>query len=386
MSTVDEPLPLPEPGARDDGGAQPPGWLGDEQGRDRPPHRRRSRAAFTAAVLAALIGGTAAGWAVGGAHTTTVFMSASGQAGATATAPVENSVVDVVATVDYGQAVAAGTGIVLTPTGEVLTNNHVIDGATSISVTDVGNGRTYGATVVGYDVSDDIAVLQLSGASGLATANLASTVTVGEPVTAIGNAGGTGGTPSVSTGTVTAVGASITAGDEFTGTAEHLSGLIQTSATLEAGDSGGPLVNAAGQVVGIDTAGSTGFQLQSGGSQGYAIPITTAVSIARQVESASASTTVHIGPTAFLGVAVGQSAAQGGAAIVGVEPGTPAAGAGLQAGDVVTSVNGTAVASSSALSSALQLLRPGQRVTVGWTDQAGQAHTATVTLTAGPAA
>ena len=104
----------------------------------------------------------------------------------------------------------------LTSTGEVLTNNHVIESATSIKVTDAGNGRTYPATVVGYDSSGDIAVLQLQGASGLRTVMLgnSSKVTVGEKVIALGNAGGRGGTPAVAAGKVTGLGESITATDQ----------------------------------------------------------------------------------------------------------------------------------------------------------------------------
>ena len=302
----------------------------------------------------------------------------------TTTSRTGTGVVVIETSLAYESASAAGTGMVLTPSGEVLTNNHVIAGATTIRVLVPGAGRAYQARVVGYDTSADVAVLQLRNASGLATVKTgdASTLGVGHRVTAMGNAGGTGSLTSAS-GTVTALNQAITVQDEGR-SAERLSGLIETNAPLQPGDSGGPLVNASGQVVGIDTAGSTGFQLQAG-SQGYAIPSTTALTVARAIESGSGSTTVHIGPTAFLGVAVGQSTAQG-AAIVGVETGTPASGAGLQAGDVITSVNGTAVASSSALGRTLQSLRPGQRVTVGWADQAGQAHTATVTLTSGPAA
>ena len=115
---------------------------------------------------------------------------------------VDPGLVDVTSTLGYADATAKGTGIVLTSNGEILTNNHVINGATSVSVTDIGNGKTYKATVVGYDESQDVAVLQLTGASGLTVANTgnSSTVAVGNSVVALGNAGGTGGTPSVATG------------------------------------------------------------------------------------------------------------------------------------------------------------------------------------------
>ena len=166
--------------------------------------------------------------------------------------------------------------MVLTSNGIVLTNNHVVEGETSITVTDIGNGKTYSATVVGYDRSADVAVLQLANASGLSTVTLASSgVSKGEQVVAIGNAGGTGGTPSYASGTVTATNQSITASDAATGASEQLTGLIETDANIVAGDSGGPLVNSSGEVLAMDTAAAQGFQFQSQGTQGYAIPVST---------------------------------------------------------------------------------------------------------------
>ena len=152
---------------------------------------------------------------------------------------VDPGLVDVTSTLGYEGATAMGTGIVLTSNGEILTNNHVVNGATSVSVTDIGNGKTYKATVVGYDESHDVAVLQLSGASGLTTATTgnSSTVKVGDSVVGLGNAGGTGGTPSVAPGSVTALNQSITASDEGSGSSEQLSGLIETNADIQPGDS-----------------------------------------------------------------------------------------------------------------------------------------------------
>jgi S1-C subfamily serine protease len=314
-------------------------------------------------------------------------------------AKVDPVLVDVVSTLDYGQGEAAGTGIVLTSSGEVLTNNHVVEGATSIEVTDIGNGKTYRAAVVGYDASADIAVIKLQGASGLKTASLAnaSTVAVGESVVAIGNAGGVGGTPSAATGTVTALGQSITASDETSGSAEQLANLVETDAAIQPGDSGGPLVNVRGQVVGIDTAGSSTFQFQLAGSQnasgtdGYAIPMNEALSIAKQIESGKSSSSVHIGASAFLGVEVASSSAYfssgpttSGATVVGVVSGSPAAEAGLASGDTITSVGGHAVTSSSSLRAVMDRFHPGQKVSVSWLDQYGNSYKATVELATGP--
>jgi S1-C subfamily serine protease len=296
-------------------------------------------------------------------------------------AKVDPAIVDIVSILGYQNGEAAGTGIVLTSTGEILTNNHVIEGATSIKVTDIGNGRTYSATVVGYDVSADIAVLHLHGASGLRTATIgdSSKVTAGESVVALGNAGGMGGTPSAVTGTVTALDQSITASDESTGSSEQLSGLIQTDAALQAGDSGGPLVDATGKVIGIDVAAS-GFQFQATTSQSYAIPLNQAVAIATQIEAGLASGAVHVGSAAFPGVEAT------GATVVGVVAGSAAAGAGLVAGDVITSLGGQSVDSAHALGAAMSQHHPGDKVSVTWTSQDGQTHTATVVLATGPAA
>jgi S1-C subfamily serine protease len=311
--------------------------------------------------------------------------------------------VDINITVDYGQARAAGTGMVLTPDGEVLTNNHVINGATSISVTDVGNGKTYRARVAGYDASKDVAVLQLSGAANLQTVTIARSpnVSVGTEVVGIGNAGGVGGTPSYAGGTVTATGQSITASDDLSGTSERLTGMIETNANIQAGDSGGPLVNASGQVIGMDAAGSQTSQFASQQTgDGFAIPINDATGIATQILDGHSGGGVHVGPTAFLGVKIGQNSIPGsgfgnggapasgsGVPIAGAVSGGPAAKAGLKAGDVITSVGGHPVASQSSLRRVMVSdLTPGQSVTVNYTAASGQQESVTVVLTTGPPA
>jgi S1-C subfamily serine protease len=377
-----------------------------------PPRRRRGRHALGLTATAALALAVGAGAGVALSH----GGSPSGSATATSktalsasqiASRVDPALVDVTSTLGYQQATAKGTGIVLTSDGEVLTNNHVINGATSVSVTDIGNGKTYKATVVGYDESQDIAVLRLSGASGLTTATTgdSSSVNVGDSVVALGNAGGVGGTPSVAPGTVTALNQSITASDESSGTSEQLTGLIETNANIQPGDSGGPLVNDHGEVIGVDTAASSGFQFgspfsgnsfgdngagsgQPGTTQGYSIPINTALSIARQIEAGHASSTVHIGATAFLGVRIAGSNAQfsSGVTIAGTTPGSPAANAGLAAGDVITSVAGQPAGSGTAIQRVLERYHPGDQVSIAWTDTFGQPHTATVTLANGPAA
>jgi len=309
-------------------------------------------------------------------------------------ARIDPGLADVTATLGYQAAISSGTGMVLTPSGRVITNNHVIEGATSITVTDVGNGRTYTAEVAGYDQGQDIAVLQLAGASGLKAVPLSATsaVTAGETVLALGNAQGQGGTPAAATGTVTALDQSITATDQSAGISEQLTGMIQTDVPLQPGDSGGPLVSPAGQVIGMDTAGSSQFQISSGAAQAFAIPASQAAPVAAAIAAGRASAAVHIGATAFLGVQVvsysvsvpGNPAIAGGG-VAGITPGTPAAGAGLVAGDVITSIDGRAVTSAMSVRSVMDAYHPGDTASLRWVDQDGQAHTATIVFAAGPA-
>jgi S1-C subfamily serine protease len=304
-------------------------------------------------------------------------------------AKVDAGVVDINTQLGLEGAQAAGTGIVIDASGIVLTNNHVIAGATRIRVTTVVDGRSYDGSVVGYDRSEDIAVVKLSDASGLSTVSIgdSSTVGVGDPVLALGNAGGKGGTPAAVTGTVTALDQTITASDEATGSSERLNGLIEVRANIEAGDSGGPLVNAAGKVIGINTAASAEFQVQASGGQGFAIPINHAGSLGNEIQAGKASSTIHIGPTGFLGVQItsNRSGSVSGAPISGTVSGSPAEQAGLAAGDVIRSLDGHAVDSPTALTTLLDAHHPGDRVSLGWVDSSGRSHTATVTLATGPA-
>ncbi len=307
--------------------------------------------------------------------------SSSGGSTGSATAAQEAGVVTVVSMLGYQSGEAAGTGIILTANGEILTNNHVIDGSTAVRVTVESTGKTYTASVVGTDATDDVAVLQLKGASGLTTASIATTpAAVGDTVTAVGNAGGTG-TLSVATGTVTDLNQSITTQAEGASASESLTGLIETNADIVSGDSGGPLENTSGRVVGIDTAASSGTQDVTG----FAIPISTAVHIADEITSGSTDSDITLGLPAFLGVEVSGGAAVDGAGVAQALPGTPAAAAGLEAGDVITGVDGTAVGSAADLTSRLRAYSPGDTVSVTYTDTAGASHTVHVTLASGPA-
>ncbi|WP_033294308.1 S1C family serine protease [Amycolatopsis jejuensis] len=318
-------------------------------------------------------------------------------------AKVSPGIVNVNTELGYQGAAAAGTGIVLTSDGEVLTNNHVVEGATAIKVTDVGNGRTYSASVLGYDRSHDVAVLKLAGASGLATESIgdSSSVQVGDAVVGLGNAGGAGGAPVPAAGRVTALNQSITASDESSGSSEQLTGLIQVDADIQSGDSGGPLVNAQGQVIGVDTAASAGYQFNGGGrrgfggspdssgQQGYAIPINQAIAIAHQIVGGTGSDTVHIGKSAFLGVTVSdagqtQNGPAAGAVIQQVVADGAAAKAGIAAGAVITALDGKSVDSATALTTLMDQHHPGDKITLTVSGPAGDQRDVTVVPAEGP--
>jgi S1-C subfamily serine protease len=293
-------------------------------------------------------------------------------------------VVDIDTTLGYEGGTAAGTGMLLTSSGEVLTNNHVIRGATAIRVVVPATRRSYTATVVGYSVGNDVAVLKLD-ASGLKTvaAGNSSAVKVGQSVTAVGNAGGVGGTPSSARGRITGVGRTITASDG--GISEELTGLIRTDAALKPGDSGGPLLTAAGKVIGMDTAASVSFSFTGSTGDGYAIPINRALTLAKQIVAGRSSTTVHVGSTPFLGLSVpSQSDTSSGVEVSSVVGGGPADQAGIVPGDVITTVNGKSVNSFGQLTTALLQYNAGATVSVGVVDQTGAASTVSVQTTAGP--
>ena len=322
----------------------------------------------------------------------TVATVATGLALASHTAtPIGNGVVNIRTVLGYQQGAAAGTGIVLTSDGEVLTNNHVIRGSTTVRVVIPQTGRSYTAKVVGYDVADDVALLKLNGASNLRTATLGDStkVRVGDRVTATGNAGGTGRLSSA-TGRITGLNKTITAGDEQNG-AEQLTNLIETDAELQPGDSGGPLFDVSQHVIGMNTAASVGFSFQTtAATDAYAIPIKKALGIVKQIKSGASTARVHVGGTPFLGVSISDAGdafgdSPGGGLVGAVVPGSPASKAGLSAGDVIVAVGGKTVASSRDLLNALLVKTPGATVSLTWVDGFGNQQSASVTLANGPA-
>ena len=300
-----------------------------------------------------------------------------------ATAAQEAGLVYINTTVDYDAGQAAGTGMILTSDGEILTNHHVVEGATAITVQVVSTGKTYRAAVIGYDSAHDVAVLQLQDASGLTTIkpDTANNVQVGDKVTGVGNANGDGGPASASAGTVTALNQSITVQSDAGGPAERLSGLIKVAADIIPGDSGGALYDSDGEVIGMNTAASSGRT----DVNGYAVPIAQALAIAQQIEDGTKSGTVHTGSTGFLGVQMAQAFGDAdGALVAGTVQGSAAESAGITRGSTITAFNGSTITSASQLSNAVAAVDAGKSVNVSWTDASGTSHTATVTLKAGP--
>jgi len=348
---------------------------------------------------------------------------------------VDPGLVDIVSTLKYKNETAEGTGMIISSSGLVLTNNHVIDGSTAIQVKLVAphNGTSpssYAAQVIGYDATDDVALLKLQGASGLPTVIFgnSSQVTLGTPVLALGNAEGRGGAKPAP-GIINALNRSIQASDQGSNSTEHLNHMLQTNARIQEGDSGGALANNAGQVIGMITAANTpnsGQVAPSGGTLGFAIPINSALAVAKQIVSGRPTATVYIGLPGFLGVEVAASSSPspqqqaadeaqdgGGAAgrtgsscqttntptgvpsrvapvaagalVLGVLCDTAATSAGMVPGDVITSVDGQPITTPDSLTGVTAKYHPGQVVSVLWVSLDGVEHTTRMQLGPGPA-
>jgi S1-C subfamily serine protease len=365
--------------------------------------------------------------------------SSAGSGAATGSlAKVGQGIMIINTTLQYSSERAAGTGMVINAgEGLVLTNNHVIENATKITAT-AASGKTFKATVVGYDVTGDIALIRLQDFSGLNAVPLGDSgkVKAGDSVTALGNAEGRNQIVTAA-GKITAINRTIMASDQGGAvTTETLHGMLATDAAIVSGDSGGPLVNASGQVIGMDTAGNNVRFPDQQEASGFAIPINTALSVAREIAAGHASSTITIGYPPFIGIYVGAgtssdpqqqaedqqqnngfggfgfggdgsgngnggspscytdnsnlptptSIAQvnSGTLVVGTICGSPAAAAGLTAGSVITSVNGTTIGAPQTVHNALAKSHPGDSVSLTWVTPSGQHKTASMTLTQGP--
>ncbi|OLL76188.1 peptidase S1 and S6, chymotrypsin/Hap [Pseudonocardia sp. Ae168_Ps1] len=341
------------------------------------PPRRFGAGLVTVAVAAGLIGG---GVGFGGAYavlggdtgSSTATLSSSAAPGtpaqaadgsiAGAAAAITPSTVDI--QVRTAQGTAEGSGVILTADGEVLTNNHVVSGAGDggqITVS-TADGTQHRATVVGTSPSYDLAVIRLEGASDLKAATLgqSSGVQVGEQVVATGSPQGLSGT--VTAGIVSALNRTVSASGDG-GTPVVYNGL-QTDAPINQGNSGGPLVNLAGQVVGINSAIATSGQNAGSIGLGFAIPVDTAKRVAQKLMSDGVATKPQLGVQGSVSASGSETAGTGGAQVAAVEPGSPAANAGVAAGDVVTKVDEYPVSSFADLIARVGNFTPGQQVTL----------------------
>jgi len=283
--------------------------------------------------------------------------------------------------VGYGEGAAAGTGLVLTTNGIVITNHHVVAGSTAVTVTDPANGKTYDADVLGYDTTHDVAVLQLVSASSLPTITVSPLpVSSGESITAIGNAEGGGQLVTVN-GQVTGTGVTVTVNEETGSGQATLTNLVGTTAPLVPGDSGGAMFDASSKVVAMNVAGSANARQPAG----YGIPIVTALKVANAVVTGQANSTVILGRTGGLGIVV-STQSNGAPKIIQIVPGGAAAKAGITSGSTLTSLDGTTLSSPDQVTSILSNHKPGDKVQAGWQDRSGRSHTATVTLGIAPLA
>lgn len=394
----------------------PPLPLGPGPGAEPPRTRGRTALAVALVAVLALIGGLLVGRVAGraldgidssaGSRPTLAPPDTSGPSDTSGSTPpatdlpqprreaTEGSftvgVVDIDTTLGYERSSASGSGMIISTDGAVLTNYHVVDGATGIQVTVVSTGRTYDATVVGSEEDGDVALLQLADASGLTPVTLgsAATLDVGDPLVSVGNAGGDGGTPTVARGTVRGLDRSITATNADGTDPSRLTGLIVTDARMQPGMSGGPLFDGSGAVVGMNTAGSrtSGRRVVPGETDSFAITIDKALAVVEQIRSGEETDTVQIGPHGFLGVEISpDDPATPGAVIGSILGGTPASRTELTAGDVIVSVDDAPVDSAARLGELLEARDPGDEVRIGWVDASGNVRSATVTLIAAPA-
>ncbi|WP_245551218.1 S1C family serine protease [Nocardia paucivorans] len=283
---------------------------------------------------------------------------------------------------------AAGSGIVLSEDGQVLTSHHVVKGAKTVRVTRVADGAAYEAKILGYDSGADIALLSLIGASGLVAARIGSSaqLQISDEVLAMGNAGGSG-IPTAVSGRVTDLDSTIVALNGTDLSRKALTGMVEISAAVSSGQSGGALADHTGAVVGVIAAASGDRDPPPDGRpvdppNGYAVPIDTAMRIVRQIRSGTPTEAVHIGPTATLGVLVSDAAPTGAHIDIAIT-GLPAHTAGISDGEIITSLDGHPITTARALRAALNIRKPDQTVALGIRAVDGSQRVVRVVLAAG---
>lgn len=360
----------------------PPSPTDPEQNAATPRRPDRTRTKLAAAFVAVAVLGGGAGAATAtildddALRTASVSRPAAALDGETldiaaVIARAEPSVVTISVTLG-GRASGAGTGVILTADGEILTNAHVVDGATTVRVTLAGESQSRAAQVVGTDAGADLALLRIDGASDLPAADLGSSeaLQVGDDVVAIGNALGLRGNPTVTRGIVSGLNRSL---DTREGT---LTGLVQTDASISSGNSGGPLVNAAGEVVGINTAVAASSGQTSAENVGFAIAIDRALPVIERLRGNGPASTSR----GVLGVRIGDPTdGSRGALVASVDAGSAADRAGIEAGDLVVAVDDASIDGAPALTAAIGSHAPGDEVTVKVVRD-GEERTMTVVL------
>ena len=283
--------------------------------------------------------------------------------GTTVVAQVVNQLADSVVTINSqisdatGEGEASGTGVVLTADGEILTNAHVVEGATGVTVRFAGETEPRTATVLASDAGNDLALLKID-ATNLKPATFAQpgTIRIGDQVIAIGYALALDGGPSVTSGIISALKRTIIT------ESGALNGLIQTDAAISSGNSGGPLVNLRGEVVGINTAVARSDVNQAATNIGFSISVDEIVPVLEQLRSQASGVARQEG---FLGVGLAARTDGGqGAIITSVQPDSPASLAGIQEDDIVLSVDGEPIDGQAGLVAAIRDAAPGQTVEI----------------------
>jgi putative serine protease PepD len=299
---------------------------------------------------------------------------------AKAAAAIAPSVVTITNTTEDGGD--TGTGIIVSSDGEIITNNHVVEGSTDLKVRLAGATDAVKATILSTDPGNDLALIKLVNASGLTAATFAdpASIAVGDTVVAVGYALALDGGPSVTSGIVSALNRTLTDSDGA------LDGLVQTDAAISSGNSGGPLINLNGQVIGVNTAVYNGGGQTSANNIGFAIGV---AEVQRVVKILRADATGNNSNSArtqgYLGIALGDRTDGGsGAVITEVQADSPADKAGLKVNDIVVAINGTTVTGQGSLIAVIRDASPGDKVTLT-IDRDGVKKTLNATLVARPA-
>ncbi len=360
-----------------------------------PPARRprQQRVAALALVLALSVGGGMLGGFIANSTSTNsssnngplvtapkIDQSRIGNTSiAKAAAAIAPSVVTITNTTEDGGD--TGTGIIVSSDGEIITNNHVVEGSTDLKVRLAGATDAVKATILSTDPGNDLALIKLVNASGLTAATFAdpTSIAVGDTVVAVGYALALDGGPSVTSGIVSALNRTLTDSDGA------LDGLIQTDAAISSGNSGGPLINLNGQVIGVNTAVYNGGGQTAANNIGFAIGVAEVQRVVKILRNDSTGNSSNSARTqGYLGIALGDRTDGGsGAVVTEVQADSPADKAGLKVNDIVVAINGTTVTGQGSLIAVIRDAAPGDTVSLT-IDRNGTKKTLSATLVARP--